>query len=305
MPLGLAALFALPPAFGQESKPAPENPGVPADTRFHQDLPYVENGHQRQKLDLFLPPAKRVKADEKLPLLIWIHGGAFKYGDKGDRSRAHAMLHKGHAVASINYRLSQHAVFPAQIEDCKAAVRWLRAHAETYNLDPERFVCWGESAGGHLCSMLGTAGDVKEFDVGAHLEFSSRVQGVVDFFGPTDFTLMDGQARKLPGAFTDHDAPDSPASELLGGPVQENKEKARRANPITYVTKDDPPFLILHGDKDPVVPHGQSVLLVEALEKAGVAVTFHTVKGGGHGNGFGGDEQRAAEEFTEQIFRKK
>lgn len=301
----LVMAFALPPAFTQEAKPAPEELRVPEGTRFYQDIAYVENGHARQKLDIFLPPASEVKAGDKLPVVIWIHGGAFRFGDKGGRFRAHAMLRKGYAVASLNYRLSQHAVFPALLEDCKAALRWLRSHAETYSLDPERFVSWGESAGGYLGSMLGATGDVKEYDVGAHLEFSSRLQGVVDFYGPSDFTVMDEQAQSTPGSDRNHDEPDSPESQLLGGPVQENKDKAQRANPITYITKDDPPFLVLHGDHDKLVPYGQSVILVDALKKAGVPVIFHTVKDGGHGDGFGKAEQKAAEEFTDNLFQKK
>jgi acetyl esterase/lipase len=180
----------------------------------------------------------------------------------------------------VGYRLSQHAIFPAQIEDCKAAVRWLRAHAKKYNLDPNHFAAWGESAGGHLVALLGTTGDVKSFDVGENLGFSSRVQAVVDCFGPTDLLQM--EAHRLPNGMH-HDTPDAPESKLIGGPVQENKDKAAQANPITYVTKDDPPFLIIHGDADPLVPHHQSELLEAALKQAGVPVTLYTVKGGGHG----------------------
>ena len=190
-------------------------------------------------------------------------------------------LAQGYALASINYRLSQHAIFPAQIEDCKAAVRWLRARATEFKLDPNRFAGWGASAGGHLVTMLGVAGHVTEFEVGAHLNVSSRVQCVVDYFGPTDFLQMDSQ--RLPDGMI-HDAADSPESELVGGPIQENKEKVARANPITYITADTPPFLVIHGDQDPLVPYGQSVILVEALQKAGVDVTFYTVEGEGHGH---------------------
>lgn len=240
----------------------------------HRDMAYVPEGHERQKLDLYLPEQPSA---EPLPLIIWVHGGAWRAGSK-ERCPARRFVEKGYAVASINYRLSQHAIFPAQIQDCKAAVRWLRAHAEKYNLDPQRFAVWGSSAGGHLVAMLGTAGDVKGFDVGENLAVSSRVQAVCDFFGPTDFTKM----NDFPGRM-DHDAPDSPESKLIGGPVQENKGKARRADPITYATKDDPPFLIVHGDKDPLVPHNQSELLRDALKKAGVPVRLYTVKGGGHG----------------------
>lgn len=256
-------------SFGQ---PAPARP--PAGTVVHRDLPYATNGHERQKLDLYLPGEGK-----DLPLIINIHGGAFKMGSK-EQGVPLEYLSRGYAVASINYRLSQHAVFPAQIEDCKAAVRWLRAHAGEYRLDPNRFAAWGGSAGGNLAAMLGTTGDAKQFEVGEHLDQSSRVQAVVDYFGPTDFLQMD--AHRLPNGMT-HDPANSPESQLIGGPIQENKEKTARANPITYVTAGDPPFLICHGDADPMVPHHQSELLEAALKKAGVPVTLYTVKGGGHG----------------------
>ncbi|MEM6784868.1 MAG: alpha/beta hydrolase [Bacteroidota bacterium] len=249
-------------------------PSAPEGTTAHRDLAYVTDGHERQTLDLYVPDA-----GERLPLIVWVHAGGFRFGSKEDDVPL-AYLADGYAIASLNYRLSQHAVFPAQIEDVKAAVRWLRANAATYRLDPDRFGAWGTSAGGHLVAMLGTAGDVGAFDVGAHLDQSSRVQAVADHFGPTDFLQMD--AQRLPDGQV-HDDPDSPESRLIGGPLQENKALAARANPIAYVSGDDPPFLIVHGDQDPLVPYGQSVLLVEALEAAGVPVTFHTVEGGGHG----------------------
>jgi acetyl esterase/lipase len=186
---------------------------LPAGVAVHPDLAYVAGGHERQKLDLYLPGAAG-----PLPLIVWIHGGAFRMGSKQDRIPAE-MLEQGYAIASLNYRLSQHALFPAQIEDCKAAVRWLRAHADTYGIDPSRFASWGESAGGHLAAMLGTAGHERSLDVGEYLEHSSRVQAVLDFFGPTDFLQMD--AQRLPEGMV-HDAPDSPESQLVGGPIQEH-----------------------------------------------------------------------------------
>jgi acetyl esterase/lipase len=213
--------------------------GVPEGTKVHRDLEYVKDGHERQKLDLYLPE----KADAPLPVIVWVHGGAWRAGSK-DRPPALPFVTKGYAVASINYRLSQHAQFPAQIEGCKAALRWLRANARKYNLDPEHIGVWGASAGGHLVALLGTSGDVKELEgKGGNPEQSSRVQAVVDWFGPTDFLQMGGS----------HNDAKSPESQLLGGAVQENKEKAAKANPITYVSKDDPPFLIMHGDKGPTV----------------------------------------------------
>lgn len=248
---------------------------LPEGAVAHRDLPYVAAaGHERQKLDLYLP-----KEGTNLPLIINIHGGAFKAGSK-EQGVPLDYLWQGYAVASINYRLSQHAKYPAQIEDCKAAVRWLRAHAGECRLDPNHFAAWGGSAGGHLAAMLGTTADVKAFDVGANLDQSSRVQAVVDYFGPTDFLQMD--AHRLPNGMT-HDPANSPESELIGGAVQENKARAAKANPITYVTPGAPPFLICHGDQDPLVPHHQSELLAAALKQAGVPVTFYTVKGAGHG----------------------
>lgn len=251
-----------------------EAPKVPEDITVYRDVAYVTDGHERQKLDLYVPDT-----GENLPLIIWVHGGAWRGGDKTHYVRME-YLKTGYAGASINYRLSQHAVFPAQIEDVKAAVRWLRANAETYRLNPNRFAAWGSSAGGHLVAMLGTTGDLEEFEVGENLKVSSRIQAVVDYFGPTDFLQMDAQS--LPDGLV-HDAPDSPESQLVGGPIQEHKDRVARANPITYVSKDDSPFLIIHGDQDKLVPYQQSVLLKDALEEAGVPVTFYRVEGGGHG----------------------
>jgi acetyl esterase/lipase len=248
---------------------------IAAVTTVERDLPYVNTGHPRQTLDLYLPQAER-----PLPLIIWIHGGAFRMGSKEDDVPVE-QLGRGYAIAAINYRLSQHALFPAQIEDCKAAVRWLRSHAASYGIDGARFATYGTSAGGHLAAMVGTTGAEPALDVGAYLDVSSRVQAVVDFYGPTDFLQMD--AQRLPDGML-HDTPDSPESQLVGGPIQERRAQVAAANPIPYVRADAPPFLVIHGDRDPLVPHGQSTLLVEALQKAGVPVTFYTVKGGGHGH---------------------
>ena len=182
-------------------------------------LPMCPTATSARSLISILP-----KDGTNLPLIINIHGGAFKMGSK-EQGVPTEYLAQGYAVASINYRLSQHAKFPAQIEDCKAAVRWLRAHADEYRLDPNHFAAWGASAGGHLAAMLGTTGDTKEFDVGANLDQSSRVQAVVDYFGPTDFLQMD--AHRLPNGMV-HDPANSPESELIGGAIQENKAKSRQ-----------------------------------------------------------------------------
>jgi len=256
------------------AQPGPKVP-LPEGTRVLEDIAYVPGGHERQKLDLYLPPT-----GSRWPLVVAIHGGAFRMGSK-EGEPAGVFVARGFAVAAINYRLSQHAVFPAQIEDGKAAVRWLRANAARYGYDPERVASYGASAGGHLAAMLGTAGDATVFEVGANLEVSSRVQAVVDFFGPTDFLQMDAH-RPSPEAMV-HDTPDSPESQLVGGPIRDNPERVARANPITYVTPDDPPFLVVHGDADLLVPHHQSELLEAALRKAGVRVRLVTIPGGPHG----------------------
>jgi len=285
-----AAPLAQPPG-GSPGQP-PRVPPIPVGTTVHRDLAYVTNGHPRQKLDLYLPADAR-----KPPLIIMIHGGAFKSGSK-DGQNPVPFLTQGYAVAALNYRLSGHSIFPAQIEDCKAAVRWLRAHAGEYGYDPDRFGAWGGSAGGHLVTMLGTTGSTTKFDVGENLSASSRVQAVADNFGPTDFLQMD--AHRLPSGMV-HNAPDSPESELIGGNLQDNPEKARHANPITYLTRDCPPFLVIHGDSDPLVPHHQSELLVAALQSAGVPVKFYTVKGGGHG----GFKDPNVEVITQAFFAEQ
>lgn len=270
-PILAAALFLTVPAFSQQGPRA----ALPAGAKAHRDLAYVEGGHERQKLDLYLPE----KSGGPLPVILWIHGGGWMAGSKDQCLPLRGgYLERGYAVASIGYRLSGHAVFPAQIEDCKAAIRWLRGHAKDYGLDPERFGVWGSSAGGHLAALVGTSGGVEEFEVGANAGISSRVQAVCDFYGPTDLTVF----VTTPG-YESHAKADSPEAKLLGGAVSENKDKAARVNPIAYVTKDDPAFLIVHGDKDAVVPMNQSELLFEGLKKTGVSVRYHKIQGAGHG----------------------
>jgi acetyl esterase/lipase len=205
------------------------------------------------------------------------------------------MLERGYAVVDVGYRLSGEAIFPAQVEDCKAAIRWIRANANKYGFDSDRIGAWGSSAGGHLVAFLGTAGDVKEFDTDTNAQYSSRVQAVCDWFGPTDFLQMD--EHMIGGNRLVHDEPGSPESLLVGGPIQDEpyKSLAGKADPITYVTRDDPPFLIMHGDKDMLVPLHQSELLLAALKKADVSASLYIVKGGGHG-------LRGGKETPEELF---
>ena len=267
-------------------------PAVPPGVKVLRNLPYVENGHERQKLDLYLPE----NVNGPLPVVVWVHGGGWRSGSK-DRCPAVPLVAKGFAVASINYRLSQHASFPAQIEDCKAAIRWLRAHAKQYRLDAHHIGAWGASAGGHLVALLGTTGNGKEFKTGgANADQSSKVQAVCDWFGPTDFLRLVSSSN---GA-------KNPVTSLLGGPVQENQKKARQASPLTHVANSDPPFLIMHGDQDRVVPLSQSEVFADALRKAGVDVTLRVIQGAGHGGpGFQSPEiKNQVEEFFVKNLKK-
>ena len=264
---------------------------LPAGSKVERDIVYARVGDRELFLDLCLP----AKGPAPLPVIVWVHGGGWRKGSKNTGSRARGMLDRGYAVVDVGYRLSGEAIFPAQVEDCKAAVRWVRANATKYGLDPDRIGAWGSSAGGHLVAFLGTAGDVREFDTETNTEYSSRVQAVCDWYGPTDFLQMDKHSLKDSRLI--HDVANSPESQLVGGPIQEKpyRSLARKANPITYVTKDDPPFLIMHGDKDMSVPVHQSELLYDALKKVGVDATLYVVKGAGHG-------LRDGEESSEELF---
>lgn len=271
----IVAVFACSLLAARGQAPAPK---APADTRVLRDLEYSHVGDKRLMLDLYLPE----NAAGPLPVIVGIHGGGWAAGSRAGGQSSWLARH-GYAVAVISYRLSGEAIFPAQIEDCKASVRWLRANAKKFNLDPDHIGATGHSAGGHLTSLLAATGDVKEFDKGDNLEFSSRIQAACPLSGPTDFLQMDAHAPKE--AKLKHDAPMSPEARLIGGPIQQNKEKVAKANPITYVSKETPPFLIIHGDQDPVVPANQAELLHEALRKAGVVTKLHLVQGAGHGIG--------------------
>jgi len=253
---------------------------VPQNTKVLRDVEYVPGGGHTRSFDLYVPEAK---PGVKIPLVIWVHGGAWRGGSK-DGNQALWLLKEGFAVASVNYRLSGEAHFPAQIEDCKAAVRFLRAHAQEYGIDGDHFGVWGSSAGGHLVALLGVTGGVRSLDGNNDTpNISSKVQAVCDFFGPSDLLTMSSQ-----DAFSQvqHDDPSSPESQLVGGPIQQNVDKALSASPVNYITPDDPPFLIVHGDNDPLVPIGQSWELYGTLQKAGVKATMHLVPNGGHGDHF-------------------
>lgn len=277
-----------------------QQPRLPDGIQAELDIPYAETDHPRQRLDLLLP---KNRADDKpLPVVVAIHGGAWMGGDKRQvLPRLFPYVTEGkYAGVSVGYRLSQDAIWPAQIHDCKAAIRWIRGNAKKYNLDPERIGVIGWSAGGHLVAMLGTAGDVKELegDLGNFDDQSSRVSCVVDFFGPADMLTIGEHPSQMK-----HFAPDSPEAKLLGVPILEDKEKARSASPIAFVSKDDPPFLIVHGTNDPLVPYQQSVSFRDALQKSGVPVALITVDNGGHGGFRNPEIERRVDAFFDAHLR--
>jgi acetyl esterase/lipase len=269
----------------------PAAPAAAAGTTVYTDIPYgaaEPAGSRGHLLDLYVPDGRG-----KRPLLIATGGSAW-LGDGGKEFGAALADHftsAGYVVAGVSVRSSAQARFPAQVHDIKAAIRWLRAHAREYGIDAGRVAVIGDSSGGWAATMAGVTGGVRSLEgrVGVR-HGSSRVQAVVDLYGPTDFARMD--AAMLPGAcdsfnelmgLTDcHNDVGSPESRLVGCAIQTCLARVQAANPIRYVTPNDPPFLIAHGQQDVLVPHGQSELLYAALERACVPATFFSVPGVGH-----------------------
>ncbi|MCC6677975.1 MAG: alpha/beta hydrolase [Phycisphaerales bacterium] len=268
-------------AWGQ-SVEAPARPSVPgaiapAGSRVMKDIVYAEPaGSAPLKLDLYLPAEGAGPA----PVVVWVHGGGWIQGSK-EGCPAALLVPKGFAAVSISYRFTNVAKFPAQLHDCKAAIRWVRAHAGEYNLDADHIGVWGGSAGGHLVALLGTTGDEKglEGDEG-NLEQSSAVRCVVDWFGPMDIRYISEPGATAEGVH-------GMVAALVGGTGEAVKENAALASPITHITKDDAPFLIMHGDQDTLVTIRHSEEMDKALRAAGVECEFVVIKGGGHGPGFG------------------
>lgn len=229
---------------------------VPGDSSF------------RHTLDLYFPD----NLEEPAPVIAYFHAGAFIMGSKGTAMAFCAnLLNEGYIIADINYRLSADTLFPGLIYDCKAAIRFLKAHSDTYQIDTNRVGAMGHSAGGHLAAFLGTSSEARELE-GYHLGYpkqTSKVQAVADFFGPIDFLQMDqNYQNNLPRLFT-HDAANSPEGKILGCRPSDCPELAAAMNPITYIDGNEPPFLIAHGKADNIVPYYQSQLLHQALTAKG------------------------------------
>jgi acetyl esterase/lipase len=235
----------------------------------------VVSGHEL-KLDIAVPRNLAAPA----PAIVDIQGGAWRR-IQNSAEDAKFWARYGFVGVSITHRTSDIAIFPAAVHDCKAVIRWLRANAKKYNIDPDRIGVTGFSSGGNLAALLGTSGGDGFLEgTEGNLGYSSRVQAVVDHFGPTDFMKMN-DGKEVAGVI-DHFAPDSPESLLLGGPLKERADLARLANPLTYIDAGDPPTLIAHGEKDRLVPFEQSEILYEAMKKAGVPVEFIRVKNADH-----------------------
>ncbi|MCD7726485.1 MAG: alpha/beta hydrolase [Clostridiales bacterium] len=229
-------------------------------------------GHTRRdlKMDLIYPESE----NKKYPCIVWICGGAWLTMDKS----AHLaylceLARSGFVVASVEYRTSNEAQYPAPLMDIKAAVRYLRAHSQRYRIDPERFGVMGESAGGYLTAMTALVNDEK-YDVGDYLEYSSRVQAACPWYPPTDVSGFPYPSAEMAAA--------SPESLLLGKNVMQNREEAYAICPVAYVTKDAPPFLIIHGTEDRTVPFSQGQLLHDKLEEAGCDVKLVAIEGADH-----------------------
>ena len=270
----VAGLLAGPSRAQDVGADTPINDPKPPGVRIFPDLAYVESGSPRQKLDLYLPvpvPAK------PMPVILYLHGGGWQKGSKADGRRfAFRMVPQGYAVACVGYRLSDEAQFPSQLEDCKIAVRWLRDFSDRYRLDRDHVGVFGVSAGGYLAVLLGLTRLTPLFETGGHLGQPSNVMAVCDFFGPVDLRRLHetAAAAGMPQA--------EEVRKFLGSNPQVNAEVARLASPLSYLENDSPPFLLVHGTNDTVVPPEHSRLLFDALGKRQTAVHLHLVHEAGH-----------------------
>lgn len=249
------------------------------------DLPYASLS-PTQKLDIYLPD----EGDGPFPVVLHLHGGGFAIGDKRD---IHVLtwlrgLDCGYAVVSVNYRLSGEAIFPAGLQDIKAAIRWIRANREQYHLDGNRIAACGGSSGGNYAAMVCLTDHVTEFDNDAlgNPKYPCNVQAAVDWFGPTDFSRMDEQLEESGLGPSDHGEAHSPESRYLGGKLSDVPLQVALANPMTYVHANMPPILVQHGRLDSLVPVQQSIIFVEKIEKhvSSDRFEFDVIEGAGHGD---------------------
>jgi acetyl esterase/lipase len=253
---------------------------LPDGLRVLHGVPYADlPGSRPLELDLYLPPG----GDDLVPLVVFLHGGGWALGSRRAVGPAYVdqspspferITDGGIAVASIDYRLSGEAVWPAQLHDAKAAVRWLRAHAAEVGVDPDRIAAWGESAGGHLAALLGLTGSELEGETGI-LGPSSAVSAVVGWYTPTDLATIAEGIGADPMA-------NSREAQLVGAPLPTVPDLVAQASPVTHVRAGAPPFLLLHGREDKAVPFSQSEELRDRLEQAGNVVEFEGYDGADH-----------------------
>ena len=272
-------------AFGQTQKTSAEKEKsreliIPENVEFEENVEYGRAGDRSLVLDLARP--KKASAKPR-PVVVWIHGGGWVYGNKSI-SRVLPFVASGDYVGvAIGYRLSREAIWPACIHDCKAAIRWLKANARKYNIDPERIGVFGHSAGGHLAVLLLTSGDVDELEgESGSAGQSSRVACGIGLSGMYDFVAVKDFERKNHPNLKPPAHPQGPEYRLFGGPLETKTKEMIAASPVTYATKDDPPCLLVHGTEDPTAPYDQAVRMNDALSKAGCDVTLIRIDGGGH-----------------------
>ena len=248
------------------------------------------------KMDVIAP--KNRMNHPACPVVVWICGGAYRVVNRSVwLPEMLRFARAGYVVASIEYRTSNEAVFPAQLIDVKSAVRFLRAHAKEFCADPDRIYAMGESAGGTMASLLGVTGGQKEFDQGEYPEQSSAVQGVVDYYGVVDLSGASAERDRMSAAANQsNDVPYFAFEEFLGAGY--GKAEAEKASAIRYISEQTPPFMILHGTEDTVVPMAQSDALYDALQKKGVPCEFTVVEGAAHG-----DDLFYQDEMTDAVLQ--
>ena len=279
---------------------------IPSDVEIIRDVEFGKGGDVSLKLDIVRP---KTQPKERMPVVVFIHGGGWQKGDKASAvGKLIPLAQKGYFCATINYRLTDVAPFPAQIEDCKCAIRWVRARAKEYNADPDHIGVWGGSAGGHLVALLGTSGGIKPLEgKGGWAKFSSKVQAVADYFGPTDFLYWAEEVKKSGLSIEElqKQRANGAISKLFGGPFTEKLDVAKQASPVTYITKGDPPVFIGHGENDLLVPLSQSQVFYDALKAKGIEATLHIVKGQGHGFRDPETDQMVADFFDKHLRHAK
>lgn len=269
------------------------------------DIVFKTVGNKDIKLNLYFP---NENINKRYPLLIWIHGGAWKRGSKDNIVKKNPLLLKsvtkeGYALASIDYRLSKEASFPKPIQDINDAINFLYDNADKYNIDAKEVVVMGRSAGGHLAEFMGATNTHKNLDIyEKNKQPKYKVVSVVSFFGPSDFLDLSKKRGK-----EKLKSRKSPEAMFLGKAPNEDIELAKKASPSTYITKESPPFILLHGDKDTKVPVSQSILLKKILDENGVENRLFIEKGVGHSAKIFDSEKYVLEviEFIKKYYPKK